>query len=112
MTPLAAQEHFRPMDGAEAASQVREKFGIDRPYVLTVGDLQPRKNQVAALAAVERLDSLLLAVAGPERDQALAWTQRAYEDRRGWLAYLKVNPILDPVREEPGFQALRGRMRL
>src|SRR5712692_10073961 len=46
VTPLAAQEHFRPMDGAEAALQVREKFGIDRPYVLTVGDLQARKNQV------------------------------------------------------------------
>lgn len=47
-----------------------------------------------------------------ERDEALAWAERAYEDRRGWLAYLKVNPILDPLREEPGFQALLGRMRL
>ena len=31
-------------------------------------------------------------------DQALDWAERAYEDRRGWLAYLKVNPMLDPLR--------------
>lgn len=47
-----------------------------------------------------------------EHDAALAWAERAYEDRRGWLAYLKVNPILDPLRAEPGFQALLGRMKL
>lgn len=55
VTPLAAQDHFRPMDRAEAACQVREKFDIDRPYVLTVGDLQPRKNQVGLVRAFREL---------------------------------------------------------
>ncbi|HYL21850.1 MAG TPA: protein kinase [Gemmatimonadales bacterium] len=53
-----------------------------------------------------------LAIALGDRADALAWAERAYEDRRGWLAYLKVNPIFDPLREEPGFQALIGKMRL
>ncbi|HSA56211.1 MAG TPA: protein kinase [Gemmatimonadaceae bacterium] len=45
-------------------------------------------------------------------DEALEWTARAADERRGWLAYLKVNPILDPVREHPGYRALVERMRI
>jgi len=43
---------------------------------------------------------------------ALDWAERAYAERRGWLAYLKVNPIFDPLRAEPRFEALVRRMRL
>ena len=46
------------------------------------------------------------------RSQALDWAERAYEERRGWLAYLSVNPILDPLRGEPRFQALLARLHL
>jgi len=45
-------------------------------------------------------------------DTALDWADRAYAERRGWLAYLKVNPIFDPLRAHPRFQALVDRMRL
>ena len=45
-------------------------------------------------------------------DQALDWAERAYEDRRGWLAYLKVNPMLDPLRGSPRFDALVRRMKV
>jgi len=38
--------------------------------------------------------------------------ERALEERRGWLAYLRVNPLLDPLRGEPRFQALIEKMRL
>jgi glycosyltransferase involved in cell wall biosynthesis len=34
---------------------VRSKFGIPGPYVLMVGDLQPRKNQVGLIHAFEQL---------------------------------------------------------
>lgn len=72
VTPLAAQEHFRPMDRAKAAYRVREKFGIDRPFVLTVGDLQPRKNQAGLIRAFRELTGAepqlphLLVLAGKE----------------------------------------------
>lgn len=45
-----------------------------------------------------------------EWDEALEWAERAADERRGWLAYLKVNPILDPVREHPRYHALVERM--
>jgi serine/threonine-protein kinase len=44
--------------------------------------------------------------AGP----ALDWTELAHAERRGWLAYLRLNPIFDPIRAEPRFQALLARM--
>ena len=41
-------------------------------------------------------------------DDALDWAERAYAERRGWLAYLAVNPIFDPMRAMPRFIALVG----
>ena len=55
VTPLAAQEHFRPMDRAAAAYRVREMFGIARPFVMALGDLQPRKNQIGLIRAFREL---------------------------------------------------------
>ncbi|MBI3694244.1 MAG: glycosyltransferase family 4 protein [Acidobacteria bacterium] len=55
VTPLAAQDHFRPLDRAKAACHVRERLGIEGPYVLTVGDIQPRKNQVGLVRAFREL---------------------------------------------------------
>lgn len=48
------------------------ELGLEGSFVLQVGRIEARKNQAAALAAVERLDGVKLAVAGPERDPALA----------------------------------------
>ncbi|HTJ24420.1 MAG TPA: protein kinase [Gemmatimonadaceae bacterium] len=44
--------------------------------------------------------------------RALDWMERAHAERRGWLAYLAVNPIFDPLRVEPRFIALARAMRL
>ena len=43
---------------------------------------------------------------------ALDWAERAFDERRGWLAYVNVNPMFDPLRNEPRFAALVRKMRL
>jgi len=43
---------------------------------------------------------------------ALDWAERAYDERRGWLAYVNVSPIFDPLRNEPRFAALVRKMGL
>lgn len=53
--PLGISPIFRPIARATAAAIVRSRFGIDAPYVLTVGDLQPRKNQIGLIHAFEDL---------------------------------------------------------
>lgn len=45
-------------------------------------------------------------------DAALDWTERCYDERRGWLAYLRVNPLLDPLQGLPRFEALVAKMKL
>jgi hypothetical protein len=47
-----------------------------------------------------------------DTDAAFEWLDRAYTDRRGWLAYLKVEPLLDPLRGDPRFARLLERLRL
>jgi glycosyltransferase involved in cell wall biosynthesis len=72
-----------PLGGGEPAERTMAptsrlaELGIDGTFVLQVGRIEIRKNQEAALAAVERLDGVTLAVAGPERDPALAARLRA-----------------------------------
>jgi len=47
-----------------------------------------------------------------DADSALRWSERAYDEKRGWLVYFKVNPMLDPLRQEPRFAALLRKMQL
>jgi TolB-like protein/Tfp pilus assembly protein PilF len=47
-----------------------------------------------------------------DAERALDWTEEAYKDRRGWLAYMKVNPVMDPMRGSPRFEELKRRMGL
>jgi glycosyltransferase involved in cell wall biosynthesis len=46
---------FRPIERQVAAAAVERKFRIRGPFVLTVGDLQPRKNHLGLLRAFEKM---------------------------------------------------------
>ena len=50
-----ASSVFRPAERQVAAAAVERRFHIRGPFVLTVGDLQPRKNHLGLLRAFERL---------------------------------------------------------
>jgi len=41
-----------------------------------------------------------------EKDQALDWLEKGYEEQDWYRWGLKVWPIFDPLRTEPRFQAL------
>jgi eukaryotic-like serine/threonine-protein kinase len=47
-----------------------------------------------------------------DSDAAFDWLEQAHRERRGWLAYLKIEPTLDPLRPDPRFQRFVERMRL
>jgi glycosyltransferase involved in cell wall biosynthesis len=42
--PLAAPTHFSPIEDDRELQRVRHNYGIDGPYILSVGSIQPRKN--------------------------------------------------------------------
>jgi serine/threonine protein kinase/tetratricopeptide (TPR) repeat protein len=47
-----------------------------------------------------------------EADAAFAALERVFEERRGLLVYLRVEPVFDPIREDPRFAALLRQLRL
>ena len=55
VVPNAANPAFRPIGREKAQASVRERLGLTVPFVLSVGDLQPRKNQIGLIEAFVRL---------------------------------------------------------
>ena len=75
-------------------------------------DLLAELEQLAARQYVTPVAFGTLCIGLGEIGAALDWLERAFAERRGWLCYLQVNPLMDPLRSEPRFQALVQRMRL
>ncbi|MGQ9716465.1 MAG: glycosyltransferase family 4 protein [Anaerolineae bacterium] len=57
---------FRPEPESGEQERLRTRYGLDRPYVLSVGTLQPRKNFVRLIRAFARLPATgrMLVIAG------------------------------------------------
>ncbi|HEY6232535.1 MAG TPA: glycosyltransferase family 1 protein [Pyrinomonadaceae bacterium] len=53
--PLAAADHFRPINDDEELQRVRQTYGIVGEYILSVGAIQPRKNLSRLVEAYSRL---------------------------------------------------------
>ena len=51
-------------------------------------------------------------VALKEYDKALTFVERAYQKREIGLYWVKIDPLLDPIRNEPRFKALLKKMNL
>jgi glycosyltransferase involved in cell wall biosynthesis len=55
VVPNAAAASFRPIPREAASAWVRSQFRIAAPFVLNVGDLQPRKNQIGLIKAISEM---------------------------------------------------------
>src|SRR5436853_3829493 len=55
VTPLAAPAHFAPVEDERELRRVRQLYGIEGDYILTVGSLQPRKNLARLVQAYSLL---------------------------------------------------------
>jgi hypothetical protein len=47
-----------------------------------------------------------------DKDRAVAWLDKAYQERSYLMAYLKVIPLADPLRSDPRFDDLVRRIGL
>ncbi|HEV8384210.1 MAG TPA: hypothetical protein VGQ11_05000, partial [Candidatus Acidoferrales bacterium] len=45
-----------------------------------------------------------------DKEQALTWLEKAYEERSWWMSWIQVDPSLDALRSEPRFQAIVKKM--
>ena len=135
MNPMAV-ESYRMLgstlalqgDVAEAERVLREALTLEGAAAYskaTLGWLLARSgNREAATELLRELDAAreqgyvspvafaILHIGLGNLQDALDWSERAYDERRGWLAYVNVNPIFDPLRNEPRFRSLVQKMRL
>jgi len=93
---------------AAALGYVLARAGAEAEPRTLLGELTARAQQEYVSAVAFAVLHLGLG----EHDRALDWIERAREERRGWVAYLAVNPLLDPVRTEPRFRELVRSMNL
>jgi len=75
--------------GADAITRVRRELGLQRPYLLTVGTVEPRKNLPFLIEVFEQLDRF-------DGDLVIAGMP-------GW----KVGPILDRMNNSPRRDRIR-----
>jgi len=76
VTPEAAPPHFAPITNERELSRIREKYGIQQDYILSLGSIQPRKNLVRLIAAYSSLRAVQRGVKLP---------QLVLAGKRGWL---------------------------
>jgi glycosyltransferase involved in cell wall biosynthesis len=55
VVPNAANPEFRVIGRERAQKAVRDRLRFDAPFIFSVGDLQPRKNQIGLIAAFSKL---------------------------------------------------------
>ena len=55
VAPMAVDEGFQPMEREEAELLVKERFGVEPPFLLFVSTLEPRKNVVGLIEAFKHL---------------------------------------------------------
>src|SRR5437660_5600588 len=76
VTPEAAPPHFAPVENETKLKEIRESYGIERDYILSLGSIQPRKNLVRLIEAYFCLRRI-------RRDSKLP--QLVLAGKRGWL---------------------------
>ncbi|HEY7821085.1 MAG TPA: glycosyltransferase family 1 protein, partial [Vicinamibacteria bacterium] len=55
--PHAPDEQFQPRRDPETRARIQKRYGIETPYLLYVGTLEPRKNLLRAVEAFSRIHS-------------------------------------------------------
>lgn len=113
---------------AEGMAALERVAAINRESPLAMGELawgKGRKGERAeALRHLAELDALRVRVYVPpdavalaqlgvgNRDEAVAWLQRAYTMRVATLAHLATEPVWDPLRDDPRIKEIIALIRL
>jgi len=74
--------------------------------------IRERFVELSATRYVSPTDRAKLALALGLWDEAFAFAERSRVERRGWIVYMKVEPLWDPLRSDPRYLALLSAMAI
>ena len=93
--------------GLAEIAHVNAALGRKNEAVKTLNEM----TEVAKRRYVQAYAFSLVYAALGQKDEALRWLERSYEDRAGAdLAFIRVDPFLAPLRGEPRFEALADKI--
>ncbi len=111
----------------EAIAEIEKAIALSGRSIFILDDLGyiyasagKRDEAAKVLEDLDRLASdqyvpaygrVLICAALGDKEKAMAWLEKAYEER-SFLVYLKVDPVFDALREEERFATLLDRMGL
>ena len=82
------------------------KNGQQDKAMQTLNDL----NQLAQKRFVTPFCQAMVYLGMGDNGKAIDWLEKAYAERSIWIGWLKVQPMLDPLRSDPRFQALYNKL--
>lgn len=59
-----------------------------------------------------QIETAMIYTALGEQDRAFEWLEKAYVERAWQLGFLRVEPVFDPLREDPRFADMMRRVNL
>jgi len=135
MDPTAAENHRimalvytgrGDLDKAEAEARTAIRLSDGSPVsrgllaliLARAGRREEARTILEELKTLARIDYVSPVALGTaylgldEMEAAVGELERAREERRGWVVYLDVEQLFDPLRGHPRFEALRHELRL
>lgn len=93
------------------------KSELARAYAIAGKTEDSRKiltelQQTSSDIYVSPFDIAMIYIGLGDKDLALQWLEKAYQEHSDQIAYLKMDPRLDPLRSDPRFKDLLRRIRL
>ncbi|MBP2647150.1 MAG: protein kinase [Gemmatimonadetes bacterium] len=74
--------------------------------------IRERFTSMSATRYVSPTDRAKLALALGLWDEAFAFAEQSRVERRGWIVYMRVDPLWDPLRDDPRYRALLKAMAI
>ena len=74
--------------------------------------IRERFTRMSATRYVSPTDRAKLALALGLWDEAFAFAEQSRVERRGWIVYMRVDPLWDPLRDDPRYRALLRAMAI
>jgi glycosyltransferase involved in cell wall biosynthesis len=103
--PNGVSHAFRPVHRGQAIERTRQRFHLQGPFLLSVGDIQPRKNHIGLLGAYRELLRSMpglrheLVLAGKEtwfgEDVRRAVRERGLDGRVRFLGFVSDDELID-----------------